>query len=341
VGVFFYSFDGFSAPPGNFPIFTAHFSMSTDQGATFTDTSLLTFQSPQVDDGDPRQRVLGDYQQLKSLDTCFHGAFTANGQPLGRPFADTDAIYFKVCAAQANACVFASQNLTLKDRDQVTAPVIAGSFLSLGSAAKIIDNPAVNGNAFMADQSVVQGNLTLHGTLQHQNTFTITGTLTQNVVDVMVPTLITKTFTVGTGNQSVANGAVVTLAPGNFGNMTFGAGAQVTLAAGTYDFASLNIQPGVKVIANGVVNVNVQGALTVGDRDNISASSPESLTLYTNGSAVTVGTDVTFTGVLVAPTAAINVSSRLMATGCLGGKNLTIDTDAKLNSGGATLPTTN
>jgi hypothetical protein len=317
--------------------------MSTDQGATFTDTSLLTFQSPQTDDGDPRQRVLGDYVQLKSLDGCFHGAFTANGEPLGRPFADTDAIYFKVCAqaqGNASACVFASQNLTLSDRDQVNAPVIAGSFLTLGSAATIIDNPAVDGNAFLKDQAVVQGNLTLHGTLQHQNLFTITGTLSQNVADVPVPTLITRAFTVGTGTQSVANGAVVTLAPGNFGNMTFGTGAQVTLTNGTYDFASLNVQPSAKVNATGVVNVNVQGALTVGDRDTISASSPQSLTLYTNGGVVTVGTDVTFTGLLVAPTGAINVGSRLAATGCLGGQNLTIDTDAHVNSAGATLPTT-
>ena len=309
VAVMFHTFDGFNA--AGFPTFTAHMALSTDQGATFTDQSLVSFRSPVTDDGHIRQRILGDYQQMKSLDSCFHGAFVANGSAFGRPVENTDAIYAKICR-QADACVFASQNLDLRDRDLITAPTAAGTFMTIGSAARVVDAPQVNGNAFMRDQSVVQGDLTLHGTLQHQNLFTITGTLRENATDVLVPTLATRSFTVGTGTQFVANGAIVTLAPGNFGAMTFRARSQVTLTSGTYNFASLNIEPDVRVIANGTVNVNVQGQLTIGDRDRLTAASPQSLTIYTNSNGtVLVGTDIIATALIVAPTATINAASRL------------------------------
>src|SRR5207248_4997936 len=68
VGVFYYTFDGFSAT--GFPIFTAHLALSTDRGVTFTDNVLLTFLSSAKDNGDPRQRVLGDYMQMKTLGNC-------------------------------------------------------------------------------------------------------------------------------------------------------------------------------------------------------------------------------------------------------------------------------
>ena len=337
VGVFFYSFDGFTAT--GLPIFTAHFSMSTDQGTTFVDQVLVTVVSPQPgsarDDG---QRVLGDYQQTKAVGSCFHGAFTANGNAFGRAVSNTDPAYFKVCR-QADACVLASQSLDLRDRDQIAAPVAAGTFLTLGSAATIVDDPQVNGGALLRDRAVVQGDLTLHGVLQRQGQVTITGTLRENAADVLIPTLATRTFAVGAGTQAVANDAVVTLAPGNFGNMTFRARAQVTLTAGTYDFASLNVEPDVRLNAIGVVNVNVQGALTIGDRDRITAAAPRNLTLYTNrAGTVTVGTDVVATALLVGPSATVNVASRLTLSGCIGARNLTIDTDAHLTANGATLP---
>ncbi len=109
VGVLYTSFDGFSVD--SFPIFTAHFASSTDQGATFTDQTLLTFLSPVVSDDPPlnndRQRVLGDYQQLKVVNdlppstagSTFYGVFTGNNAALGGPTANDDAIFFKVTLA--------------------------------------------------------------------------------------------------------------------------------------------------------------------------------------------------------------------------------------------------
>ncbi len=96
VGVFFYTFDGTS--PDNLPIFSAHLAQSRDQGVTFSRQVLLTFLSSAADNGNSRQRVLGDYMQMKAVDGCFYGAFTANGVPFGRPFANHDPIFFRACA---------------------------------------------------------------------------------------------------------------------------------------------------------------------------------------------------------------------------------------------------
>lgn len=93
IAVLYDTFDGFDV--SGFPIFTAHVAQSANDGSTFADTPLLTFTSPQKDNGDVRQRVLGDYQQMKVVGTTFYGTFTANGAAFGRPFANTDAIFFR------------------------------------------------------------------------------------------------------------------------------------------------------------------------------------------------------------------------------------------------------
>ena len=101
LGVFYYTFDGFSSD--DFPIFTAWLALSDDQGATFTQHRLLTFLSSAKDNGRNRQRVLGDYMQMKAVGNCFYGSFTGNGAPFGRidamgnPISNHDPIFFKTC----------------------------------------------------------------------------------------------------------------------------------------------------------------------------------------------------------------------------------------------------
>ena len=96
VGVFYYTFDGLS---GGIPSFSAHLAQSGDHGVTFSDQVLLNFLSSATDNGNNRQRVLGDYMQMKAVSNCFFGSFTGNGVPFGRPFANHDPIFFNVCVA--------------------------------------------------------------------------------------------------------------------------------------------------------------------------------------------------------------------------------------------------
>lgn len=105
VGVLYDTFDGFSSvqDPTNlghfFPIYTAHLAVSHDQGQTFNDTTLETFLSPATSTNpNDRQRVLGDYQEMKAVGNTFYGAFTGNGVPFGRTTATSDPIFFKASA---------------------------------------------------------------------------------------------------------------------------------------------------------------------------------------------------------------------------------------------------
>ncbi len=96
VGVLYTQFDGLS-PMSNIPMFSVHFAMSEDQGQTFPiDLILENFLSSATDSGACRQRVLGDYHQVKAVGTTFFGAFTGNGVPFGRTTANHDPIFFKV-----------------------------------------------------------------------------------------------------------------------------------------------------------------------------------------------------------------------------------------------------
>ncbi len=96
IGVFYYTCDGTS--PSGFPIITAHFSTSTDGGTTFFDNTLESFLSPATDNGAPKQRVLGDYEQVKAVGNTFFEAFAGNrvGFYPASPFSITDPIFFKV-----------------------------------------------------------------------------------------------------------------------------------------------------------------------------------------------------------------------------------------------------
>ncbi len=93
VGVLYDTFDGIDG--SGYPIFSAHLAMSEDHGMNFQDVTLETFLSPAEDNGNARQRVLGDYHQLKSVGIGFYGVFTGIGVPFGRPFSTTDPIFFK------------------------------------------------------------------------------------------------------------------------------------------------------------------------------------------------------------------------------------------------------
>jgi hypothetical protein len=112
IGVLYTQYDGMSG--GGIPMFSAHFVVSTDNGATFpTNIVLENFLSSATDNGNCRQRVLGDYQQVKAVGNTFYGVFTGNGVPFGRPFANHDPIFFRVplvCEITCPANITTSNN---------------------------------------------------------------------------------------------------------------------------------------------------------------------------------------------------------------------------------------
>jgi hypothetical protein len=99
IGILYIVYNGLDKKTG-FPTYTANLAISDNHGLTFTTHPLEKFLSPAKDDGDQRQRVLGDYEQLKAVGTTFYGVFPGNGVPFGRPFANIDPIFFKTTVSQ-------------------------------------------------------------------------------------------------------------------------------------------------------------------------------------------------------------------------------------------------
>ena len=98
VGVFYYTFNGMVS---GFPQFTAWLAVSADKGATFTSQQLITFLSPTTDNGNGRQRIIGDFIQMKAIDNCFYGSFVANRAAFSGSLAIMDPIFFKACYGQS------------------------------------------------------------------------------------------------------------------------------------------------------------------------------------------------------------------------------------------------
>jgi hypothetical protein len=97
VGVLYDTYDGMAS---HYPQFTVHLAQSTDHGVTWSDQAIVTFLSPARDNGRDRQRVLGDYQQMKAVGDFFYAAFPANGATVGRSISNIDPFFLKLPAAR-------------------------------------------------------------------------------------------------------------------------------------------------------------------------------------------------------------------------------------------------
>jgi hypothetical protein len=98
IGVLYTVSLGLDAASG-FPKFSARLAVSNDHGLTFKTVTLENFLSPATDNLNTRQRVLGDYQQIKAVANSFYGVFSGNGAPFGRPFSNIDPIFFTTSMA--------------------------------------------------------------------------------------------------------------------------------------------------------------------------------------------------------------------------------------------------
>jgi hypothetical protein len=93
IGVLYISHDGSS---GGFPTFSAHFARSTDHSSSFSDVVLQSFSSPVTDNGNARQRIFGDYDQLKAVGNTFYGVYSGNRNGFGSSTSAIDPIFFSV-----------------------------------------------------------------------------------------------------------------------------------------------------------------------------------------------------------------------------------------------------
>jgi Bacterial Ig-like domain (group 3)/BNR/Asp-box repeat len=250
VGVLYDTYDGNTT--AGFPTFSAHLARSTDHGATFSDTVLQTFQSPQqdktgctgTDTSCARQRVLGDYQQLKAVGTTFYGAFPGNtsGVPATNP--PIDVIFFSVPQATRTSLSSSANPSVFGQPVSFTAtvrPVPDGGTVSfsvdgspLGGAVPVNTTTGQATSSSIATLSV--GTHSVNATYSGDANFKPSSapTLTQTVNKAPVTTTITSSQNPSLWGQAVTFTDTVCPAPPSTsptapptGTVTFGDGSTV------------------------------------------------------------------------------------------------------------------
>ncbi len=229
-------------------------------------------------------------------------------------------------------CILGENTVDLKDRAAVAADVVAGVYLEIGSQAVLTGDGYVGGDSLIRSNGTVDGDLSLAGVLSDQGGYTITGDLAQNA-SLDLPTLEVKTLTAGGDPTTVGDGE--TLAPGTYGDVAVADGAAVTLSAGVYNLLSLHVYSNADLILDGDVEINVVGDLELGDSSEVLGDA--ALEVYVDGAAVNVWSNVTFSGILVAPNAMVHIFSNTTFNGCVGGENITLEPDVTFDSNGLRL----
>ncbi|HEV3455186.1 MAG TPA: hypothetical protein VHG32_01435 [Thermoanaerobaculia bacterium] len=116
-------YDVYDGIVSGFPQFEVHLAMSTDHAATWTDQTLVTFLSPANNTANQRQRVLGDYQQLKAVGNTFYAAFPANGAAAGRSTSNIDPFFYKVAAPPVPLRFFTLTPCRIADTRNANGPL--------------------------------------------------------------------------------------------------------------------------------------------------------------------------------------------------------------------------
>jgi hypothetical protein len=231
-------------------------------------------------------------------------------------------------------CVFAGQGLNIKDRSQVSGASVGTAQLFIGPSGKVTGDAKSSGNADLQSNVKITGTLKVAGKLTRAPGVAI-GTLIHPAT-VPIAALPGKTIQAGSGSTSIAPGVTKTLAPGKYGKMTISSRAKVTLKAGTYDFASLTIEPSVKLIldtSGGSITINSQGALVFKSQITYTVSDPLKITWYSNTSISLEPQQLPeFPGNLVSPNGNLRIGSNTKVRGCVqGGKIVDIDVDSMIS----------
>ncbi len=269
IGVLYDTFDGTDS--NGFPLFSAHLARSTDHGATFNDVVLEAFASPAKDNGNARQRVLGDFQQMKAVGAAFYGVFSGNRNGFNSPTSTIDPIFFSVpqrteisLTSSVNPSVFgqpvdftATVN-PVPDAGSVTFKVDGSAF---GSPATV--NTATGIATLSAVSSLSAGVHSVVAIYSGAPNFasSTSAMLTQVVIKDPTTTTLTSSVNPSHFGQPVTFTADVTANPPGSGTpsgtVTFTAdGSQIglpaTLAGGhASSIAVSSLAPGVHLIAAG------------------------------------------------------------------------------------------
>lgn len=147
--------------------------------------------------------------------------------------------------------VAASGTLQLADRSSVVDAQGANAAVGNAGTGEVhlgvqgqVGSIWARGNVFLAERSIVRGNVTLEGVLQRQNNVTITGTVQQTTALSPADALswVVQYPATSRGDRTVNSGQSLSEAPGRLGTIQVNSGGKLRLASGTYYLEALRLE---------------------------------------------------------------------------------------------------
>ncbi|HEY3497735.1 MAG TPA: hypothetical protein VGK73_23720, partial [Polyangiaceae bacterium] len=207
------------------------------------------------------------------------------------------------------ATLFGSESVTIGDNVTIRAAgelpsVVSGRDLEVGSNA-VVGHVFANAAARVGSHSLVQGSAVIGGRLQRETGAVVLGS--QRELAVMRPHSLAWWVDFGAMNGSdavLAPNEARTLEPGDYGNVVVPAGARLVLSSGRYRFRSLEVARTANLIAQGdQVVVHVATALAIHGETRLDTAETKLVLGYLG--SVPAAVDASFSGVIVAPDAAL------------------------------------
>jgi hypothetical protein len=228
--------------------------------------------------------------------------------------------------------------LTIADRVTVQGAT-AGTFGAVGDAGTVAVALGTNtqtGNVWSVPSVSLASNATVHGFVRTGGTLMLgigasvtdsshsqTG-VAPNLSAVTNRLNFTIDFPTTTQGDKNVNSGSLTLPPGDYGAINVASGGTLILSAGVYTCSSIDINSGATLVTNvsgGTLTVLVKGQIILNGTQTLTGGSASALRFATNGTTA-AQLNATFSGIVVAPLAAIQLDQTVTYTGAYFGASV-------------------
>jgi hypothetical protein len=211
----------------------------------------------------------------------------SNNTTTGNVIAGTSA-YFNNNATAGT--VSAGTTIGLEN-NAATNSLRAGTSVSLNGNNATVNGSVNAGTSFYAGKATVTGSVNYGSSYYADSNASITGPVTQGSVlapDSWSTTLRTSNLRINNSTNSLyyAPSSTNTLAAGRYAGVNLDAGSTLTLSAGTYNFSSLYLSAGAKILANtsaGNVIINIASTVSTASNSLFGNLGTGSLLMQTGG----------------------------------------------------------
>jgi predicted acyltransferase (DUF342 family) len=241
--------------------------------------------------------------------------------------------------AVSEYAIVAANSLDIRDMVKVRGGLItSNNTLAAGCDDDIVGNISAVNNITLRDRTKVTGDVKAGGSVNLGNNTQISGAVLGNQ---SIPTVAIEQHSVsyGVNNVTIASGATLAVSNGQYKDLTAADRSTLKLNAGIYNFKSFSVACDAKIIFNlnagEVVEINVAGDVTVGDRTVMEINGTAdhfAIKWYSNSTnTITISPDTKIFGQIIAPTALVHVFSRSIVNGLCHAKDITIEPTAVFN----------